>query len=189
MSSFYRTSKRIIFNQKIIKMKEEVWKQIEASFKFIHENLDGFKISEKVDKMGIDNYINYCAGLAAATGAIAGAGGGITLLVGIPADIANTISQQFRVTLAVIYNRTGRYKISFKEFMKIVGLSIGVEAGAKGLEYLTIKIAQEIAKKLFSRGMGRMIPLIGGAVGGGINFTFIKAVGSTLKSFENEIFD
>ena len=170
-------------------MKEEVWRQIESSFKFIHENLDGFKISENVDKMGIDGYINYCAGLAATTGAIAGAGGGVTLLLGIPADIANTISQQFRVTLAVIYQKTGKYNISFKEFMKIVGLSIGVEAGAKGVEYLTIKIAQEITKKLFSRGVGRIIPIVGGLVGGGINFAFIKATGSTLKAFENEIFD
>ncbi|MFV2099171.1 hypothetical protein ACFHW1_27470 [Micromonospora sp. LOL_014] len=42
--------------------------------------------------MGINGYINYCAGLAAG----AGLDGGVTLALGIPADLANTIAQQFR---------------------------------------------------------------------------------------------
>ncbi|MFV2105223.1 hypothetical protein [Micromonospora sp. LOL_015] len=62
------------------------------SFEFVHKNLDGFKIKEKVDSMGINGYINYCAGLAAG----AGLDGGVTLALGIPADLANTIAQQFR---------------------------------------------------------------------------------------------
>ena len=96
--------------QQIIKiMNQELLNQIQASFKFIHKNLDGFTIKKNVDAMGIKGYINYCAGLAAGTGALSGAGGGATLLLSAPADIVNTISQQFRVSLAVIYYRTGRY--------------------------------------------------------------------------------
>ena len=170
-------------------MKKEILNQIESSFKFIHENLDGFSISKHVEKKGIDNYINYCAGLAATTGVITGFGGGITLLLGLPADIANTISQQFRVTLAVIYNKTGRYKIKFSEFMKIVGLSIGIEVGFHSLQVLTIKIAQEIAKKIASRGFGRVIPILGGVVGGSMNFVFIKSIGTALQVMEDDLFD
>ncbi|WFE21084.1 hypothetical protein O7621_25015 [Solwaraspora sp. WMMD937] len=159
------------------------------SFQFVHKNLDGFKIKEKVDSMGINGYINYCAGLAAGTGAAAGLGGGVTLALGIPADLANTIAQQFRVTLAVIYYRTGRYAVSFPEFMKIVGLSIGVRVGIKGVEFLALRVAQELLKRLTARTLGKAVPIVGAVVGGGLNFAFIKAVGSTLLAFEDQIFN
>jgi hypothetical protein len=170
-------------------MKEEMWRQIENSFKFIHKNLDGYSISKKVDEIGIEAYINRCATLAATTGAVAGAGGGVTLLVGLPADMINTITQQFKVTLAVIYNETGRYKVSFKEFMKVVGLSVGIEMGVKGLEFLTVKIAKELLKRLASRTAGRIIPIIGGVIGGGVNFIFIKSIGGTLLNLSDSIFN
>lgn len=169
--------------------KEKLIEQLQESFRFIHKNLDGFSIKKKVDSMGINGYINYCGGLAAGTGAISGAGGGATLLLSAPADIVNTIAQQFRVTLAVIYHRTGRYTINFKEFMKIVGLSVGVEVGFKGIEYLTVQIANVILKKLGGRMAGRMIPLLGGAIGAGLNFGFIKSIGSALLELEGDIFD
>ncbi|WP_432073874.1 hypothetical protein [Streptomyces wuyuanensis] len=159
-----------------------------SSFEFIHRNLDSFKIKQEVDKRGIHAYIDHCARLAAATGAAAGSGGGLTLALGIPADIANTVAQQFKVTLAVIYHRTGRYAISFEEFMKIVALSVGVEAGAKGLEYLVIKVAQEVLKRLSARAVGRLIPLVGAVVGAGLNYAFIKGIGSSMLAFADDIF-
>lgn len=170
-------------------MKDKALNEILNSFKFIYNNLDGFNIKKKVDKIGIKPYINYCAGLAASTGAVSGFGGGATLVFSLPADIINTISQQFRVTLAIIYHRTSKYNISFKEFMKIVGLSIGVEAGFKGIEFLTMKVAKELLKRLGSRAAGRVIPILGGLVGGGLNFGFIKSVGTSLLSLEEMIFD
>ena len=161
---------------------------LSSSFEFIHRNLDSFKIQQKVDEMGIQAYINHCARLAAASGAAAGAGGGVTLALGIPADIANTVTQQFRVTLAVIYYRTGRYAVRFDEFMKIVALSLGVEVSVKGLQFLVAKVAQEVLKRLTAGTVGRLIPLVGAAVGGGLNYVFIKGIGSTLLAFEEEIF-
>ncbi|MBL1083506.1 hypothetical protein JK359_16250 [Streptomyces actinomycinicus] len=160
-----------------------------GSFEFIHQNLDGFKIKQQVDERGIEGYINHCARLAAATGAATGAGGGLTLALGIPADMANTVTQQFKVTLAVIYHRTGRYAIGFREFMKIVGLSLGVEVGAKGLEYLVLKAAQEILKRLGAGVAGRMVPLFGAAIGAGLNYAFIRGIGATLLAFADDIFD
>ncbi|MGW7055077.1 hypothetical protein [Streptomyces sp. NPDC054887] len=160
-----------------------------SSFEFIHRNLDSFKIKQEVDKRGIHGYIDHCARLAAATGVAAGSGGGLTLALGIPADIANTVAQQFKVTLAVIYHRTGRYAVSFEEFMKIVALSVGVEASAKGLEYLVIKVAQEVLKRLSARVVGRLIPFVGAVVGGTLNYAFIKGTGSSLLVFADDIFD
>lgn len=170
-------------------MKDQIWEQIEESFKFIHEKLDGYSISEKVDKHGINNYINRCAVLAAGTGAITGAGGGFTLILGLPADLINTITQQFKVVLAVVYERTGNYKISFSEFMKVVGVSVGVEVAATGVKFLSQKIAQEIAKRLVARGFAKVVPIIGGAVGGGVNFYFIKSTGGALLKLGDDIFE
>lgn len=167
---------------------EEIKNKLEGSFEFIHRNLDDFKIKEKVDEMGINGYINYCAALAGITGATAGLGGGVTMLIGLPADLLNTVAQQFRVTLAVIYHRTGRYKLTFSEFMKIAGLSLGVEVGFKGINYITIRVAEEIGKRLLARGFGRVIPLVGGLVGLGLNVAFIKSIGSALLAMEDSIF-
>jgi len=33
------------------------------------------------------------------------------------------------------------------------------------------------------------VPIVGAVVGGGLNFAFIKAVGSTLLAFEDQIFN
>lgn len=160
-----------------------------SSFEFIHRNLDSFKIKQEVDKRGIQGYIDHCARLAAATGAAAGAGGGLTLALGIPANIANTVTQQFKVTLAVIYHRTGRYAVGFEEFMKIAALSVGVEAGTKGLEYLVIKVAQEVLMRLSARAVGQLIPIVGALVGGGLNYAFIKGIGSSMLVFADDIFN
>jgi hypothetical protein len=165
---------------------------ITRTLEWAHGNLDEMKIKEQVDKKGINSYINYCAGLAATTGAVAGVGGAATLVLGIPADVANTIAQQFRVTLAVIYHRTGNYSVSFEEFMKIVAVSLGVEIGAQGVlfgvNYIVKQVAAELAKRLTARTVGRIIPLVGGVVGGGINFAFIKALGKTLLGLDDQIF-
>jgi hypothetical protein len=163
------------------------------TLEFAHKNLDELKIKERVDEKGIDSYISYCAGLAATTGAVAGVGGPVTLALGIPADMANTIAQQFRVTLAVIYHRTGKYSLSFEEFIKIVAVSLGVEIGAQGAlfgaNYIAKKVAAELAKRLTARTAGRIIPLVGGVVGGGINYAFIKGLGKTLLALDDDIFD
>ncbi len=160
-----------------------------SSFEFVHRNLDSFKIKGKVDELGIVAYIKHCARMAASTGAAAGAGGGLTLALGIPADIANTVTQQFRVTMAVIYHRTGRYSVQFDEFMKIVALSLGVEIGFKGLHYVVNRVAQEVFKRLTAGTVGKVFPLLGAAVGGGMNYYFIRGLGSTLLAFEDEIFN
>ncbi|MDG4771983.1 hypothetical protein [Solwaraspora sp. WMMD792] len=90
----------------------------------------------------MNGYINYCAGLAAGTGAAAGLGGGVTLALGI-----------------------------------------------KGVEFLALRVAQELLKRLTARTLGKAVPIVGAVVGGGLNFAFIKAVGSTLLAFEDQIFN
>ena len=92
-------------------------------------NIDNYKVKGLVDEKGIDALIKQSAQYAATSGAIMGALGPIALL-GLPVDIINNITQQFRVTLGVIYDKTGKFKPDFNSFMRIVAISLGIEAGA-----------------------------------------------------------
>ena len=97
--------------------------------------------------MGLDGFIQHCARLSAGTGAVTGMGGTVSLLVGLPFDVLNNITQQFRVTLAVIYDRRGSYEVGFDEFMSIVAVSLGVEAGL----VMTRSLLENIAERLLVR--------------------------------------
>ncbi|OKI61003.1 hypothetical protein AMK15_21685 [Streptomyces sp. MJM1172] len=151
-----------------------------AALKFAHSNLDGLKVKELVDKKGIEGYINHCAMLAATTGVASGMGGPATMVLGVPADMANTIAQQFRVTMAVIYHKTGSYSLSFDEFMKIVAVSLGVEVGTQ----VVVRVAAEIFKRLTAKIAGKFVPLLGGVIGGGLNYGFIKAQGKAMLALD-----
>ena len=172
-----------------MKIDQELLQQTAKAFKWIYKNLDGLSIKEKVDKHGIEGYINRCAGLAATSGGIAGFGGGITFAVALPADVINNIIQQFKVTLAVIYHKTGKYNVSFTEFMKIVGVSVGVEAGAGGMKLFSLKIAEQIIKRLSGATAAKLIPILGGLIGAGVGFGFIKLIGNSLVALEKHIFN
>lgn len=150
-------------------------------FRRVFDSINQHGIKKGVDEMGIDAFIEHCARLAAGTGAVTGLGGPITLLVGIPADMLNNLTQQFRVTLGVIYHRRGDYSVTFDEFMSIIAVSIGVEAGL----IMTRAILENIAERLLIRmGVklgGRLIPFVGAIVGASTNYLFIKSIGRSVK--------
>ena len=150
-------------------------------FKKIYDSIDQYGIKRGVDEMGLDGFIKHCARLAASTGAITGMGGAATMIVGIPIDLFNNLTQQFRVTMGVIYARRGAYSINFEEFMSIVAVSVGVEAGM----ILTRNLLENIAEKLLLRmgvsAGGRLIPVVGAVVGGTTNYLFIKGIGASVK--------
>jgi hypothetical protein len=152
------------------------------SFEAIYNHIDEIKIKEKVDQIGIEAFINQCARYAAATGAMSGIGGFVSTIVGLPADLINNIIQEFRVTLGVIYHKTGRYKISFVEFMKIVGASLGIEAAMTGMRVLMLEIAKRIIIRVGAGTAGKLIPLFGTIIGGGVNYVFIRSIGAAVMS-------
>jgi len=153
----------------------------QIGFRRVYDSINQYGIKKGVDEMGIDAFIEHCARLAAGTGAVTGLGGPVTFLIGIPADMVNNLTQQFRVTLGVIYHRRGTYNIAFDEFMSIVAISVGVEAGL----IMTRGVLEHIAERLFIRmGAkvgGRLIPLVGAVVGGATNYFFIKGIGRSVK--------
>ena len=134
--------------------------------------------------MGIDGFINHCAILAATTGAASGFGGFATMIVGVPFDVINNVLQQFRVTLGVIYYKKGVYKVSFAELIKIVGVSIGVEVGATLTKSVMISIANKILVRLSAATAGKAVPFLGAAIGGSVNYGFVKAIGAAVKRID-----
>lgn len=150
----------------------------------IFEGLNVEQIKADVDKKGIDAFIRQAARFAAITGGIAGLGGPITLIVGLPISVVNTVVQQFRVTMAVIYVKRGKVTPTFNEFLKIVAMSIGVEIGVGLASGLAAAVAAQILVRLGAGGIGAMIPIFGAVVGAGVNYAFIIAVGGALKSLD-----
>jgi hypothetical protein len=150
-------------------------------FRKVFESINRHGIKRGVDEMGLDRFIEHCARLAAGTGAITGLGGPVTMIVGIPADLLNTITQQFRVTLAVIYQRRGHYSIGFEEFMSVVAVSIGVEAGVSVTKAALVRVAEKLLIRMGEKAAGRMIPVAGALVCGLTNYLFIKGIGKAVK--------
>lgn len=150
--------------------------------KKVFDNIDQLGIKKGVDKLGIDKFINQCAIMAAGSGAIAGSGGVFTMAVGIPFDLVNLITQQFRVTLAVSYYNRGTYKIGFDDFITIVAGSLKIDAGIT----VTKTILEEIAEKLMinfgAKTAERLVPFVGAFIGGTANYLFIKKMGTSIKN-------
>ena len=150
-------------------------------FRKVFNSINQYGIKKGVDELGLDAYIKHCARVAASTGAITGVGGATSMILGLPIDLFNNLTQQFRVTLAVIYDRRGTYAISFETFMSVVAVSIGLEAGFIATRSLLENIAEKLLLRLGESAVGRLVPVVGSVVGGTANYLFIRGIGASMK--------
>ena len=150
-------------------------------FKQIFDHIDQLSIKKGVDKMGLDKFINQCAYMAAGSGALSGTGGIITMVVGMPVDFVNLITQQFRVTMAIMYYSKGTYRIGFDEFMSLVATSFKVEAGVAVTKTMMEGIAEKLMLGLGVRTAERLIPVVGAVIGGTANYMFVKRMAESVK--------
>ena len=151
------------------------------AFRKIFDRVDKDAVKKGVDERGLNGFVRHCARLAATTGFVSGAGGAATLLVGLPADVLNNLTQQFRVTLAVIYAKTGKYELGFEDFMTVVAVSIGVEAGVIITKAALVRVAEKLVARLGERTAGRLVPVLGAAIGGTTNYIFIKGIAASVR--------
>jgi hypothetical protein len=175
-------------NMKLIKFKKlrsdiklQAQKLAHEGFKKIFDHINQLNIKKGVDRMGLDKFIEQCAYLAAGSGVISGSGGMFTLIAGIPFDFANLITQQFRVTMAIMYYNKGSYEIGFEEFMSLVATSLKVEAGVAISKTMMEGIAEKLLMLLGTRTAERLVPVIGAAIGGTANYIFIKRIAASVK--------
>lgn len=159
----------------------------EGGFRKIFNQIDQVYIKKGVDSMGIDKFINQCAVMAAGSGVITGIGGLGTAMIGIPMDIINLITQQFRVTMAIAYHNTGNYRFPFEDFFKIVASSLKADTGIAISKNVMEEVAEKILLSLGSKTAQRLIPVVGAVIGGTINYLFIKRVAEGVKEKYSQI--
>jgi hypothetical protein len=152
-----------------------------SGFRKIFNSINQYGVKKGVDELGLDGYIKHCARVAASTGAITGVGGATSMILGLPLDLFNNVTQQFRVTLAVIYARRGTYAMSFETFMAVVAVSVGLEAGLIATRSLLENIAEKLLLRLGESAVGRLVPVVGAVVGGATNYLFIRGIGASMK--------
>lgn len=156
----------------------------------IYTHIDHDTIKKGVDAKGIDKFITECASLAAVTGVVTGLGGAFTAVVGVPVDIINNVTQQFRVTLAIVYSRRGHYEqLSFDDFMKIVAISLGVEIGAILTRQMLLNITTAILAKMTIANTARIVPVFASVIGGSVNFFFIKGMAEAVRRIDLDALD
>ncbi|HXD77435.1 MAG TPA: hypothetical protein VN616_06485 [Puia sp.] len=151
------------------------------AFRRIFDRVDKEAVKQGVDEMGLNGFVRHCARLAAATGVVSGAGGVATFVVGLPADVLNNLTQQFRVTLAVVYAKSGEYELGFEDFMAVVAVSIGVEAGVMVTKTALVRVAERLLLRMGEKTAARMLPILGAAIGGTTNYVFIKGIAASVR--------
>ena len=150
-------------------------------FKQIFDQIDQLNIKKGVDTMGLDKFINQCAYLAAGSGAVSGTGGLLTMMIGMPLDFVNLITQQFRVTMAIMYYNKGSYKIGFDEFMQLIATSFKIEAGVAVTKTMMESIAEKLLLAFGARATRRLVPIVGAVIGGTANYMFVKKMAEKVK--------
>jgi len=149
-------------------------KLAKGGFQKIFNQIDQLKIKKGVDELGIEKFVNQCALMAAGSGALTGLGGVSTMLLGIPVDMINLITQQFRITMAINYYYRGEQKIGFDEFIKVVATSLKVDASVTVTKNVLEEIAEKLMLNMGSKAAERLVPVVGAVIGGSANYLFIK---------------
>jgi hypothetical protein len=176
----------VLFKKARTSIKEVTEKLSQNGFRQIFDHIDQFNIKKGVDTMGLEKFINQCAYLAAGSGAISGTGGILTMVVGMPVDFINLITQQFRVTMAIMYYNRGSYKIGFEEFMSLVATSFKVEAGVAMTKTMMEGIAEKLLLAFGVRTAERLIPVVGAVIGGTANYLFVKRMAEKVRELYSE---
>ena len=154
----------------------------------------------------IDELVTWQCKKCGVSGFITGLGGLVTLPVAIPANISSVLYMQLRMVAAIAYMchedihsdkvQTLAYLCLCGNAMEGVLKNAGVAVGKKILAAQINRIPGTVIKainravgfrlitKFGSKGiinLGKLVPVIGGAIGGGFDFYTTKAIGKNAK--------
>ncbi|MEH6306807.1 hypothetical protein RYH73_14215 [Olivibacter sp. CPCC 100613] len=147
----------------------------------LFNKIDQLGVKKGVDQLGLEKFINQCAIFAAGSGVLSGIGGVGVMAIGIPLDTINILAQQFRVTLAITYTQTGNYELRFDDFFKLLARSIKGDASVVVTKTAMEEVAQKIMLNVGAKTSKRLVPVVGGIIGGSANYFYIKRVAEALK--------
>lgn len=161
--------------------------------------------SKSVDE-AIDKFIDWQKAKCATSGFLTGLGGIIALPVAVPANIGSVIYVQTRMVATIAYMKGYNIKddqVRTFVYVALTGQSsadilkqFGIKAGTKFSEVLIKRIPTEIIKQINKKvgfrlvtkfgekgviNLGKCIPLVGGVIGGGVDFLGTHKIGKTAK--------
>lgn len=154
----------------------------------------------------IDSLIKWQITKAGTSGFITGVGGLATMPFILPANIVSVIYIQVRMIMAIAYMRGYNLKDdkvrtlvficmvgnSAKELLKSAGIKAGekllthlfTDISAKTILYVNQKVGYKLLVKFSEKGLsnlGKIVPVVGGLIGAGIDATSTKIVGKVAK--------
>jgi len=155
----------------------------------------------------VNSLIRWQVTKAGTSGFLSGLGGLITLPVTIPANVASVMYVQIRMTAAIAIMgghsvKDDRVKSlvyacltgnAIKDVLKDAGLVVGMKLGTKAIENISgktiVAINQRIGFRLVTKfgekgviNMGKMVPLLGGIIGGTIDATTTNIIGNVARN-------
>lgn len=197
--------KELVSEQDMMRFLDEAYKKVldgiprvSPPVKTLAEDyLKKYKTKEAACKSMMKNQIIKCT----TSGAIAGFGGLITLPVTLPANIANVLYVQMRMIACTAYmagyelnsdqTQTFVYAclagVAVNQLVKKVGIKIGEKVFGNLIDKIPGKVLIAINKKVGMRlitkygtkgaiNLGKLIPGVGAAVGGGLDFLETKII-------------
>ena len=179
--------------------------------KSIEELAEDYLYKSSSKKKAIDDLIGYQTLLCGTNGFITGLGGLLVLPVAIPTNILSTTYIQLRMTAAIAYIngydiysdqvRTIAYACltgsSTTKVLKNVGIKIGEKVVINVIKKIPVevlvKINQQVGFRLVTKfgqkglvNFGKMMPLVGGVVGGVFDTGMTLTIGNIAKKVFSE---
>ncbi|WP_271399361.1 EcsC family protein [Salinicoccus roseus] len=155
----------------------------------------------------IEQLVKWQVSKCATSGFLSGLGGVITMPVAVPANISSVLYVQIRMIAAIAHMRGYNLKDdqvqtmvyvsltgqSIAELGKSVGVQFAMKAGKAQVNRIPgkvlVKINQAVGFRLLTKfgskgviNLGKAVPFIGGAVGGGFDAVSTKAIAKNAKN-------
>jgi len=180
---------------------------LEEIFRSMFEEIDTEKLRREVDELR-DKSPEFApaehartlsrrtAIRCAAAGAVTGLPLGIAAIGTLSADLAYLVYQQFRLILgiATVYGHEPTSRERFSEAVACLAYASGVGAGKQGIAALLGTagaggaLAEKIGAQVIRERVAKLIPFIGVAAGGALNYAAVYAVGrSAVRYYESLI--
>jgi uncharacterized protein (DUF697 family) len=167
---------------------------------------NNYLYKSKNSEDAIESLINWQIAKCTTSGFLTGLGGVITLPVAIPANIASVVYVQIRMIAAIAYIKgydvkDDRVKAmifmclcgnGMREIATEVGIKLGEKIAKQTIKNISSKAIKEINKKVGFKlltkcgekgiiNLTKLIPLVGGVIGGGIDAISTKSIAESTK--------